>query len=176
MIDINLLSKELKIKITIRRTLEAIAFVFYVIFSISLVVSIIMFFMDITLANNVQNMESTRMNINQNYKDHIADIRMINKDVLELEKIQEQTIVWSDFLYQLSLLQTNDVLFNQLSASNNDKLIKISGSAKTRSALLSFKSLLDESGMFDDIELPLSNILEKENIEFTITAHFSDIN
>jgi hypothetical protein len=44
------------------------------------------------------------------------------------------------------------------------------GRSKTRDELLNFKEKLDKSGFFLATDLPLKNLLIREDIEFEITA------
>ena len=52
--------------------------------------------------------------------------------------------------------------------------ISVAGSASDRASLKIFKKSLDESGVFTDVVLPISNISLKENIPFSLTMRLTD--
>lgn len=54
-----------------------------------------------------------------------------------------------------------------ISVKKNGSII-ISGNAKTRQGLLSFEKILQESGRFENISSPLSNIIREVDLTFTI--------
>ena len=53
---------------------------------------------------------------------------------------------------------------------STNRNIKLQGIAKQRSDLLELKSNLEKSTLYNSIDFPIKNLLEKENIIFEINA------
>jgi len=64
----------------------------------------------------------------------------------------------------------SNITFYRLNFDLATKTVKINGKAGERSGLLELKDNLEKSGNYSDIQFPLKNILEKENINFEINA------
>ncbi len=67
-------------------------------------------------------------------------------------------------------VQINSISFskNQNYNGNNGTVILVSGIAVSRDSLMSFSTLLKESGLFSDVEVPVSNLTKDENLPFSI--------
>ena len=101
----------------------------------------------------------------ENYNKSVNDI---NNQLNYVAEIQKNDIRWSKLIALLSQHSNSSVKIYQLDISKNNKLIKINGFSKTRDALLKFKNNLEKSNYFSQIDFPLQNILQKENINFEI--------
>lgn len=58
------------------------------------------------------------------------------------------------------------VVLNQV--SSDGLLVNLSGQASTRESLIAFKDKLNSADCFDNVDLPFSNLVLKENIDFKI--------
>lgn len=77
------------------------------------------------------------------------------------------TKIVSDFLS----IQKQNIEINKIFYIKDDKDIKsieINGVAKDRSSLSAFKSNLEKSGLYENVDLPISNLLGKTDISFNI--------
>jgi|SRR3989339_1023531 len=103
----------------------------------------------------------------------------LNRRVEIYGLVKDQTYGWSDLLLQLSGLTPTGIYLNQFSGSLDNNVFFIRGFAQTRNALLDFIVQLENSEYFLEIESPLSNYLQQENITFEIqgklipTSHVS---
>lgn len=97
-------------------------------------------------------------------------ILIINKKINEADKIQKDFKKWSGFIAQISDLSGSEITYTALKIYRQDYVLELNGSAKNRQSLLDFKKRLEASGLFKEINLPISNLINKENNVFIITA------
>ncbi len=87
-----------------------------------------------------------------------------NDMVSRLSKIQTNHLYWSEVLKQLSSLMPDGLRIEDFSTKNYK--IFLLGEAKTRDDLLNFKNSLESSSCFHEINVPLSNLVVKDNVGF----------
>jgi Tfp pilus assembly protein PilN len=90
-----------------------------------------------------------------------------NKSINQIYKKQEEMIVWTPILEKTSEIIPEGVYLNAFSYNKSSERVNISGYAETREALLEYEKNLKESEYFKEVESPLSNIIKKEDIEFS---------
>lgn len=83
-----------------------------------------------------------------------------------LLKIQKGHLHWANQLMQISSMLPDGVKVFNL-ASNNFKIVT-TGNAKTRDELLVFKDNLEKNNCITDVNVPLSNMVERENVDFQL--------
>jgi len=109
----------------------------------------------------------------KNNEDHFKQITEINIQLSEIKNIQKDNLSWTNFLLGFAGLCGDGIKISQLNADQKENTIRLSGTAALRSDLLGLKESLEKSGNFSDIKLPISSLLEKENINFEINANIS---
>jgi len=57
---------------------------------------------------------------------------------------------------------------------STDQELNIKGVAQNRDILIDFQNNLEELSYFNDINVPISSLLQKENINFEITGQLTD--
>ena len=90
--------------------------------------------------------------------------KQVNADSAKLLKIQSNHLHWAGILNKLS-----DVLPDGISItdfSTKDYKVFLIGKAKSRDMLLNFKSSLEADECFTDVNVPLSNLVVKEDVDF----------
>lgn len=101
------------------------------------------------------------------------EIKQFNQKLINIQTIQADYTAWSEFLISVNELLPNDVVLYNITLDKQTKEIQISGRAKTRQALLDYQQKLNASAYLEKVEIPLSTLLEKENIDFTIISKFN---
>ena len=99
----------------------------------------------------------------QKYNDQF---KKANEKIKQVAAIDKDQLYWSKLFIKLSQLIVPGVTLN--SFSNNDFSIIVSGTADTRDDLLVFKSNLEKEACFSNVDLPLSNLVDKTNVGFQI--------
>lgn len=104
----------------------------------------------------------------------------LNEELLRIEKIQNDYIKWPSFIKDFENLTPAGIVFDSLEFNtnlldNDSKMtFQISGIANTRDNLIAFQKNLENSNNFSNIKTPLSNLIQKVNIIFTITGNLTN--
>jgi hypothetical protein len=88
-------------------------------------------------------------------------------------QIQNDYIPWSITIEELASFINDDVRIGKLTFDKSTKRFSLSGHAGKRESLLELKDRLDNSKYFKNIDFPVKNLLEKNNIDFELKG---DIN
>ncbi|MBI2459045.1 MAG: PilN domain-containing protein [Parcubacteria group bacterium] len=170
MLTLNLISQELKKEIRLRHLYLFIKKINLTLIIITIAAAIILLSAKTILQlgfNDIVNQTTLITKNNQGYNNKIKDI---NGKLDLVEKIQNNFIPWSNLLKTLAHLTPKDISLYYLKINLLEQTIKIKGQAGQRSSLLNFKQNLEDAAIFQTIDFPLKNILEKENINFEIDA------
>ncbi len=165
---LNILPAAQKKEIKIKQIYDSLKNFFSVIFIVAVIYSsffmilksVIMNYFISTIENSSILTKST-----ENYSNRVSDI---NKQVDSIESIQNDFVVWSRLLEHLRLMQPEELSIEKISISKKDGKLTVGGQAKTRDSLLEFKENLDESGFFDGFNLPIKDLLQKNNVSFSM--------
>lgn len=83
-----------------------------------------------------------------------------------IKKIQAGHFYWQNFFQKLSEIIPDNVYITDLSTKNLD--VFLVGKAKARDDLLGFKNKLESEECFESVNVPLSNLVVKEDVDFQI--------
>ncbi|MCX6785972.1 MAG: hypothetical protein NTZ18_03935 [Candidatus Komeilibacteria bacterium] len=97
-------------------------------------------------------------------------ISVLNQKILDLTKITVEAYNWNRLLLALAAAAPQDVALSDFSANLSSADFTLKGYAKTREGLIAFKDNLDKAAVFSNIQSPLENYLEKQNITFSISG------
>ena len=121
-------------------------------------------------SNNFQNSE-----LDSKYAEiesYSSEIKQINSKMTEIENIQREQLYWSELFSKLNELLTPEIALSGL--SNKDFVISLTGKSKTREALVSLKDRLERENCFSDVNLPLSNLVSKDDATFQIDFNIKE--
>lgn len=113
--------------------------------------------------NTIYSFEQSRQNF-QELKGYENKFKEINSQASLLLKINKGHLYWSQIFYELNKIVPAAVSFSDL--TTKDYRVYLVGKAKTRDDLLKFQENMNNAGCFSDINVPLSNLVVKENIDF----------
>ena len=99
--------------------------------------------------------------------------RNLRVQVNHIANIQSDFVEFSHIIEEIMKTVDNNIIFSTLSLDRDGESILFNGNARTRDSLLKFKESLEKSQYFDNVDLPLANILQKENIAFNIQVKLS---
>jgi len=98
----------------------------------------------------------------------------LNKQLNLANEIQLNYIKWTDFIKTYSSAMVEGITLTNLNFNTTGKILTINGTAQSRSTLLKYQQNLEELDYFSDIDMPISNLIQKENINFEITGNLTD--
>ena len=87
--------------------------------------------------------------------------------LLSFDKLQIQGKQYSFYWQKLTESAISGITLKHVLI--NDTKVVIEGRAATREILLSFKDALKNSAYFQNLNIPLSNFLKQNNIDFSLT-------
>ncbi len=90
----------------------------------------------------------------------------INTKMAKISSITNGQIYWSTLFSKLNNAVPDNVEISGLSTKNYS--LSLAGKAKTREDLLVFKDNLEKEDCFENVDLPLSDLVSKEDIAFQI--------
>lgn len=96
----------------------------------------------------------------------------INNDVALAAKIKKDQLYWSNLFTRLSGYLTSGVEITDL--ANNNYSVSLAGQADTRDDLIAFKDKLSGDNCFTDVNLPLSDLVDQENVAFQMDLKVKD--
>ncbi|XOU94799.1 MAG: PilN domain-containing protein [Candidatus Kerfeldbacteria bacterium] len=155
------------------------------IISILLIISTVFIFSAVILRSNSTSLdEQIEKELAIRKESNVSSIeestRDLNTQLLLVDTIQNTYIKWSSFISNFQKLVPEDVVFSSLEFNTNiletesQMTFQISGIANLRADLIALQKNMEESIYFSDITAPISNLIQKENINFTITGKISN--
>lgn len=169
-IKLNLIPPSRKEEIAKSKNLRTVLRVEFFLTIIGIVFFIMLFSFEYILDFNFQSASEQRNGKIEQYekiKRYDDRFSQINREVLDIQNIRKSQLYWSKLFVNL-----NETIFPGIeikSFLNENYAINISGVSDTRSNLILFKEKLEKSDCFLNINLPLSDLIEKNNIAFQIS-------
>ena len=170
MLTLNLISEELKKEIKLRHLYLFIKKINLALIIITIVIAIILLAAKTILQMKFNDIVDQTTLVTKNNQGYNIKIRDINSRLDFVTKIQNDFIPWSNLLKTVADITSGDIGLNYLKINFAEQTIKIKGRADFRESLLDFKQKMETTNIFKDIDFPIKNILEKENIDFEINA------
>jgi len=95
-----------------------------------------------------------------------------NTQVAMDESIQNDQLYWSNLFQKLNDAIPDGVTISKL--ANKNYKVFLAGTADKRDTLLAMKDNLAQSDCFTDVNLPLSNLVSKDNIDFQLDLNIKE--
>jgi len=102
------------------------------------------------------------------YSGQNKKISEVNDIIKKTEVIQDIHNLWSQKILELGNATPKNVSLNSMALNKQKNEISLSGIAKDRDSLLELKTNIEKLDFIEKIEIPLSQLTEKENIDFSI--------
>ncbi|MFA5359413.1 MAG: hypothetical protein WC349_00425 [Patescibacteria group bacterium] len=170
MLTLNLISEELKKQIKLRHLYLFIKKVNLALIIITIFIAIILLIAKAILQVNFNNIVEQTTLVTKNNQGYNNKIKEINSKINFVEKIQGGFVPSSNLLKTIADVTSKNINLYYLKINFLEQTIKIKGRANLRENLLDFKQKMEATTIFRDIDFPIKNILEKENIDFEINA------
>ena len=168
MILLNLLSPQYKQELQAKRVLIAVKEIVMLVLLFTSVIAILLVGSKNKLKKQLKKLiTDNRLQIEVH--DQINNqIIAINNKIRDINNIQTDYKKWSNFLIKLTTNTPNNIQYQFLKLNRLENVLEIKGVAKSRDSLLQFKSSLEGLGFFTGVDLPLGDLLARENNTFTI--------
>jgi len=174
MLKLNIISAELKKEIKLIIIYKFLKRLSFLIFSVLLIYSVA-FQASRLILKKYSNDDINKKTVNtKNSDEYIQKVKDINEKINDVTTVQADSVNWSTFIKNFSGIVSNDISINQFSIDKKSSTLTISGTAITRDSLLGLESSLEKMTYLKEVNLPISDLLKKDNISFTIVAKFSN--
>lgn len=143
-----------------------------ILFLLPLVIFGIMLFFVLFLLNMqldsiiLNNTKQSEQSIYKELDEYERVIKEFNGDVAAIKDISDKHLQWSKYLSTVASLMPEGVSISDM--STKEYQVFLVGEAKNRESMMKFKEALEGSACFESVNVPLSNLVAKENIEFQV--------
>lgn len=110
------------------------------------------------------------INSDEEQSDIMESANQLNQDLARLDAAQNEYFEASKIITPLADYLAEGVFINSFTFNIRNRSFEISGFSPTRDAFIKTKQQIDDSEMFSNIQSPVSNLLKKEEINFTISG------
>lgn len=172
MIKLNILSNEIKRELKLVKILKSFNALLLFVFVNVLIYTGILLGSFLFLNYNYSLLVDEANSMNKDTEVYSLKAEKVNNIVNEISKIQSDFTAWSDYLDYFSNQVNTGITIDKISIDKTNNSISIIGKAKERNNLLSFRDALLETETYKDFELPIKNLLVKEDISFDIKTEF----
>lgn len=111
---------------------------------------------------------------NRDFQKFKQEVDQINRQLKYFFQLHEETINYSTAITQLTEKAIPGIEFRQLSL--NGQKVSLGGRANNRDTLIMFKEALVNSPDFQNLDVPLSNFLQQNNIDFSFNFELKSHN
>lgn len=176
MLKLNLISPEYKKNIKMKQILHDVKNLSLYVTLIVVVSATILLIARLILEDNFAETIGQTSLISRNPAENKTNIE-INKKIELAKQVQSDYIAWSRLIINFSKLVPNGVEISSFNVNPCPKIdewtINIVGKAANRNDFLTFKeNLLKAKDLFQkEIDIPITNLFEKENINFNININ-----
>ena len=179
MSDLNLLSPQSKREIRSIRTFYIIKTISFRIISLLLIIGTVLLFSFFLLNEQTKSLDlQIEQELEIKEKEKIASIGEATKDLNQqlnlASTIQDNYILWTGFISNFTHQVPGGIEINTLNFDNSTSSFSVTGIADSRETLLDFERQLNQSIYFENVVSPISNLTQKENIRFDISASLTD--
>ncbi|HBI17428.1 MAG: hypothetical protein UR60_C0016G0006 [Candidatus Moranbacteria bacterium GW2011_GWF2_34_56] len=171
-VKLNLLPKAKEKKIKNNKILK-----FVILQEIMIIIITLLFFVAIKGIDAISKYQLSSINQQLAVKDssgEYVEIKKYEESLKEasirvefIKKIQRFNIDWVSVFNRLSLLLPQEATLTSIDGTGLNVVLK--GVAKNRDVLIKMKDDIQKNGCFENINIPLNNIVLRENIEFELT-------
>lgn len=168
MITINLLSPDQKRELKIKKIYIAVKELVMLILLFTSIIAIMLIISRYVLEQQLANLIKSNVNASQAGGQINKQITALNKKINIIGQIQQNSKKWSSFFSQLATATPTGIAYNFLKIDSQGKTVELQGIAKNRQDLLKLQKNLTESGLSNQVDLPLSSLLSRENNNFNL--------
>lgn len=173
MITLNLVSQELKKEIKLRHIYGSLKKIGLIMALIALILSIIFEAAKYIMQKKFVEITEQTTLVTGNGNIYTQKAKNINARIEAINQIQKEYAAWSEFIKIIAANTPEKITLNYFKINKNDSTINLKGRAATRDELVAFKNNLEKLDFLSTVDLPIKNMLEKENIIFEINTKFN---
>ena len=168
MLRLNLLSKESKKEVKLKKLYSVISRVDFLLIIGFIFLAVVFKASSTILESSFYEFSNPGSLLRTSGREYNEKIKNINNKLKTINKIQEDFIPSSLLIKELTDRIPDGVSLSYIKADINNKSLKIMGRAQKREDFLKLRDNLSSSEVFKEVDSPLQNIMQRENIDFEI--------
>lgn len=129
----------------------------------------------IFLQENYASLAQTAALVDREYAGQNQEIKSINSLTKNINLASKNLVPLSPKIKEFAAILPPDIKINYLNLDRQAQTLVISGTAKTRNALLNFQDVLNKITWIDQVETPASQLFQKENINFEFKTKLKNL-
>ena len=134
----------------------------------SAIVAISLIWAGLILKNNLKDFQTRTSYIETENKTINEQMLKINQTFHQANLVYASYVDWSGKLLQLSKINSAGINLTGLDIDSSGEKITLQGKAANRQNLLDYQKNLESSDLVKNLEIPISVLTAKENIDFEI--------
>lgn len=164
-----------------KRLLEKLVkFIFFkeileIILLVAAFLSVILLWSWYALQNQYNDLSQSALLVNREYSHYNQEIRKLNQTIRQFNSSNATFAPLTPKIVELIENLPTDIKINSLNINRKNNQLIISGTAKTRDALLTYQSSLKKYSWIDGVQTPTSQLFQKDNVNFEIKASTKNI-
>lgn len=170
MISLNLLPTTKKEELKFRKIYLMAQKILFILLLFTFFLSITILSANLILASAFKDTAFSSSLVNASGKSSRYNLIETNEMVKNIKEIQDNFINYDDLMVKITEIIPKDITLNRLSIDTAANKVSMSGYAKTRSDLIALQNNFKNFEFFDNLESPISNLLEKRDIIFNINV------
>ena len=131
------------------------------------IVSILLLWSRFSLVNHFNELQENTSLVQTDSLGLQKNVSSINEKISTAQNIQKNFIKWTSLLTDFTTTIPEGIFINTFFINGETGAFRITGIAPTRDQLIALKAGLETFPNITSLDSPLSNFLEKENINFT---------
>jgi hypothetical protein len=101
-------------------------------------------------------------------------IKSLNAQLIQINDVQTKYIKWTRVLNNFNTIVPNEISLNLLEFNSLTKTFRVTGTSSDRQVLLNFQESLSKFPYLKELNFPLSNLAQQNNINFEISGKLTD--
>ena len=122
------------------------------------------------LSQTVNDLAAHSFSVNRDFTHYNQEIKQINTTFKQVALAAQEYVPLTPKILDIAQTLPPDIKLNTLTIDRTTNTLILSGTAKTRTALLSYDEQLATISWISSVSAPRSQLLQKENINFEIRA------
>lgn len=143
---------------------------FEILLGYSLFVAATLFLANYLISQNLENFQAQTASIDKEYQKINIRIISINQKLNNIDYVQKNQTQWSQKFESLFSINPWGVALSGMDWRKTENILVIQGKARTREDFLKYSKALEALPFIKKLEVPVSTLTVKENINFGIKA------
>ncbi len=172
-ISLNLLPAERKKAIDIILSYKYLRVVTFLLLGFTFVASSLVVAARLLLLDNLNELLSTSMTVNQKNTSLDKEISQLNNELKNINSIQNDFTKWSTVLGNIAAIIPSNIEIKYLNIEKASGHFDLSGRARERADYLKLKDNLEKFPYLQKLETPLTNLLVRQNVDFQFSGQMN---